>query len=126
MKGVAISALIAAMILAGSGAYTSHVKKVSYELGVINNEIEKCLKDEDYTAAAEKTADLETYMGRKRTVLAATGNHEDLDKIEMNISEMAGYIDGMQQTDAISHSKVLSFLFEHLPKNYELKLENIL
>ena len=44
----------------------------------------------------------------------------------MNISEVEGYINGGEQTDAISHCRVLGFLFEHLPKNYKFKLENIL
>ena len=48
------------------------------------------------------------------------------DKIEMNISEVEGYINGGEQTDAVSHCRVLGFLFEHLPKNYKFKLENIL
>ena len=63
---------------------------------------------------------------RADDVLAATGNHEDFDKIEMNISEVEGYINGGEQTDAVSHCRVLGFLFEHLPKNYKFKLENIL
>ena len=50
----------------------------------------------------------------------------DFDKIEMNISEVEGYINGGEQTDAVSHCRVLGFLFEHLPKNYKFKLENIL
>ena len=53
-------------------------------------------------------------------------NKQNFDKIEMNISEVEGYINGEEQTDAVSHCRVLGFLFEHLPKNYKFKLENIL
>lgn len=126
MKGVIISVCIAVGIVAGGIVYTNHMWKVSEELQEINDEIMECLDREDYDAAAENTEKLTEYLDGNRTVLAATGNHEELDKIEMNISEMSGYIDGRKQTDAVSRCKVLSFLFEHLPKNYEMKLENIL
>lgn len=126
MKGVIISLCIAAAIVAGSAAYTHHTRSVSEELGSINSSIMESLKEGDYRGAAEKTDALNEYMEKKRNILSATGNHEELDKIEMNISEMSGYTNGQQQTDAIAHCMVLDFLFKHLPKNYELKLGNIL
>lgn len=126
MKGVIISICIAAAIVAGSIAYTSHMGKVSEELGAINDRVMEYLEKQDYESAAGEIKKLSDYLDRKRTVLEATGNHEELDKMEMNISEMLGYTEGEQQTDALSCCKVLSFLFEHLPKNYEVKLENIL
>ena len=126
MKGVIVSLFIAAAIVAGSAAYTSHTKKVSRELGEINAGVMESLEKCDYDGAAEKIEKLSGYLEEKRMVLSATGNHEELDKIEINISEMSGYTDGKQQIDAIAHCKVLDFLFEHLPKNYELKLGNIL
>ena len=84
------------------------------------------LYDGDYESAGDEIENLVQYLDENRTVLAATGNHEDFDKIEMNISEVEGYINGEEQTDAVSHCRVLGFLFEHLPKNYKFKLENIL
>ena len=96
MKGVIASAVIAVVIVAGSVAYTNHIDKVSRDLGEINDRVMAFLYDEDF------------------------------DKIEMNISEVEGYINGGEQTDAVSHCRVLGFLFEHLPKNYKFKLENIL
>ena len=126
MKGVIISVCIAVCIVAGSVVYTNHMGRVSEELGEINDEIMECLDREDYSAAGENIKKLTEYLDENRTVLAATGSHEELDNIEMNVSELAGYIEGEEQTDAQSRCKVLSFLFEHLPKNYEMKLENIL
>ncbi|MCH5209973.1 MAG: DUF4363 family protein [Oscillospiraceae bacterium] len=126
MKGVIISLCIAAVIVAGSAAYTAHTKTVSRELGEINAGVMESLQNNDFDGAKEKIEQLTGYMERKRSILSATGNHEELDKMEMNISEMTGYTEGHQQTDAVSRCKVLAFLFEHFPKNYELKLGNIL
>lgn len=126
MKGVIVSAVIAVVIVVGSIAYTNHIEKVSRELGEINDRVIFYLYDENYESAGDEIEKLVQYLDENRTVLAATGNHEDFDKIEMNISEAEGYINGKEQTDAISHCRVLDFLFEHLPKNYKFKLENIL
>ena len=114
MKGVIASAVIAVVIVAGSVAYTNHIDKVSRDLGEINDRVMAFLYDGDYESAGDEIEKLVQYLDENRTVLAATGNHEDFDKIEMNISEV------------VSHCRVLGFLFEHLPKNYKFKLENIL
>mgnify|MGYP000576935913 CR=1 FL=1 len=84
MKGVIASAVIAAVIVAGSVAYTNHIDKVSRELGEINDRVMAFLYDEDYESAGDEIEKLVQYLDENRTVLAATGNHEDFDKIEMN------------------------------------------
>lgn len=126
MKGVVTAALIAVVMIIGGALYTNHIEKVSEELGSINDDIMVYLTDGNFEGASDEMGKLIEYLQRNRVMLAATGDHADFDKIEMNISEMAGYISGGQQTDALSRCKVLSFLFEHMPNNYELKLENIL
>ena len=122
MKGVIASAVIAVVIVAGSVAYTNHIDKVSRELGEINDRVMAFLYDGDYESAGDEIEKLVQYLDENRTVLAATGNHEDFDKIEMNISEVEGYINGGEQTDAVSHCRVLGFLFEHLPKSLSWKI----
>ena len=99
MKGVIASAVIAAVIVAGSVAYTNHIDKVSRELGEINDRVMAFLYDGDYESAGDEIENLVQYLDENRTVLAATGNHEDFDKIEMNISEVEGILTaGSKQT----------------------------
>lgn len=126
MKEVWISLCIAAVMIGGSVCYTNHMDKVSHELGTINKQVMENLENEKYDTAYAKAEELAKYLDDKRAILAATGNHEELDKIEMNISEMTGYIYGERKIDAISKCNVLDFLFSHLPVNYKLKIENIL
>ena len=121
MKGVIASAVIAAVIVAGSVAYTNHIDKVSRELGEINDRVMAYLYDGDYESAGDEIENLYSILTKIVLYFAATGNHEDFDKIEMNISEVEGYINyGSKQTQF--HCRVLGFLFEHLPKNYKFKL----
>ncbi len=126
MKGVIISGVIAILILIGSIAYTNHIENVSEELSDINKVIIEALTAENYSKASSSAKELNDYLDSHRAILEATGNHEEIDKIEMNISELVEYIDGGEKTDALSNCRVLDFLFDHLPKNYEMKLENIL
>lgn len=126
MRGVVISCVIAVMIVAGSLWYTHKIEKISEELAGINDKARQCLYVDDFDGAKVQIERLTECMEENRTMLAATGNHEDFDKIEMNISEALGYVTGYEKTDAISHCNVLGFLLEHLPKNYRLRLENIL
>ena len=126
MKGVIISGVIAILILIGSIAYTNHIENVSEELSDINKVIIEAITAENYSKASSSAKELNDYLDSHRAILEATGNHEEIDKIEMNISELVEYIDGGEKTDALSNCRVLDFLFDHLPKNYEMKLENIL
>ncbi len=126
MRGVTAATVIAVTIVLGSLFYTVHIEKVSEELSGINNRIMACLTEDDMDGAADALGQLTEYLEKKRVILAATGDHADFDRIEMSVSEMSGYISCGYRTDALSQCKVLSFLFEHLPKNYQMKLENIL
>ncbi len=126
MKGVIISLCIAVVMIAGSIIYTSHIDSVSEEFASMNRNIIMALEEEDFEAAERETVKMAEYLDKKDAVLAATGNHEELDTIEINVSELVSYIHGGQQADALARCNVLGFLFEHLPKNYKLKLENIL
>ncbi len=126
MKGVWISLCIAVLIVVGSMVSTKHINNVSEEMGRMNDVVMSYLAEENYYEAAVETKKLAQYLEKQRTILDATGNHDELNKIEMNVSEMAGYIDGEQGIDAVSKCRVLDFMFENLPRNYRIKMENIL
>ena len=126
MKSFVISVIIAAVMVAGSLFYTSSLERVSGELNDINTRVSKLLDEDDFLGADSEIEHMKSYLDSRRAVLDATGNHEEIDKIEMNISELSEYTKGEKKTDALSRCRVLSFLFEHLPLNYKLKFENIL
>lgn len=126
MKSVVVSVIIAAIVVAGSLFYTRSLEKVSEELIEINEQISQYIEAEDYSGANSEIERLSAYLDSRRAVLDAIGDHEEMDNIEMNLSELEEYAKGEKKTDALSRCHVLDFLFEHLPLNYKLKLENIL
>lgn len=126
MRSVIISAVIAAVIIAGGIVYQNYLTGVSKTLSEENDKIIEALIARDYGAARAGSEKMTEYLQKRRTLLAAADNHEELDKIDMTLRELSEYIDGKSQTDALSKCRVLDFLYEHLPKNYELRPENIL
>ena len=69
------------------------------------------LYDGEYESAGDEIEKLVQYLDENRTVLAATGNHEDFDKIEMNISEVEGVCvtGGEQNRRSFSHCRAAWF-----------------
>lgn len=126
MKSVVVSVIIAVIVIAGSLFYTRSLEKVSEELIEINKQVSERIEAEDYSGANSEIERLNEYLESRRAVLDAIGNHEEMDNIEMNLSELEEYTRGEKKTDALSKCRVLDFLFEHLPLNYKLKFENIL
>lgn len=118
--------VIAAAIVAGGIAYGRHMKTISNEFVSANNRLTQAIEEENFESAGYITDKIKMYMEKKKTVLAATDNHEVLDKIEINLQELVSYIEGRQKADALSKCRVLGYLYERLPTNYELRLENIL
>ena len=126
MKSFITALVIAAVMVAGSIFYSAHLDDLSKEMAKDNEEITRLINEEDYEKAREKVQELSDFVDEKKIALATTMDHADLDKIEINLSELHGYVEGEMKTDSLARCKVLDVLFNHLPKNYKLKLENIL
>lgn len=126
MKSFIISWCIAAAIVFGGIAYASHIQTISDELVSVNDRLTQALEEENFESASYMTEKIKLYIDEKRTLLAATDNHDVLDKIDMNMQELVSYIEGGHKADALSKCRVLGYLYGHMPKNYEIRLENIL
>ncbi len=126
MKSFLVSLLIGAIVVAGSVFYTSRIEKVSGVLVKSNRDIINYLKEEDYKKAAEVTRNMAEYVDKEKLSLAIIMDHTDLDKIEMGLAELEGYVVGEVQTDALAKCSMIDVMLRHMPKNYKLKLENIL
>ncbi|MDD6484598.1 MAG: DUF4363 family protein [Clostridiales bacterium] len=126
MRSLIISLVLSAAIVWGSVIYTGRLERLSEEMLDINSRITECVERGDYGAAREEIYLLCAFMDKKRAAMEATGNHEELDEIEMNISELITYSEEESRADALAKCRVLDFLISHLPKNFKLKIENIL
>ena len=122
MKSFFTAIVIAAVIIVGSVFYTRELNEISENMMEHNNQIMNMIHNDDFESAVGQVQDVE----EKKISLSMIIDHSTLDKIESNLSELAGYVEGYAKTDALAKSRVLDILFEYLPKNYKLRLENIL
>lgn len=126
MKSFILVITIAAAIVASSLLYSGHMEKISAELLEKNQKVIECIEVEDYPNAAALAAELEDYIEAKRPFLAATIDHSKLDNIDTYVSQMKKYVQTGQKADSLSNCEVLQILMSRLPRDYMLRLENIL
>ncbi len=91
-----------------------------------NQKIIESIETEDYPEAARRADELETYVERHKSALAASIDHSNLDTIDIYMSQTKKYVQTGQKADALASCEVLGMLFARLPRDYELKWENIL
>ena len=126
MKSFLCALVIAVVMVAGSFFYTRHIDKISDELTNGNQLIIELVEKGDFSAAVGVVNQLSDFVADKKAVLAATGNHEEIDKIEIYLAELEQYLKDGVRTDALARCSILDKLFEYMPKNYRLRTENIL
>ena len=126
MKSFIVAILIAISMITGSIIYTESLENISSELLATNRQLTEFLENENYEEALNTVSFMKDYINDKKILLTATGDHAEVDRLEIYLSELTEYIKGEHLFDALAHSKALKTLFEHLPKNYRIKAENIL
>lgn len=126
MKSFIAAVIIAVGVICGSLFYTWKIESASDALVSENNQILALLKEESYAEALSRTERMAEYVDKKKLSLSIIMDHSELDKIELAISELAGYIEGEIKTDSLAKCSTLGIMLRHMPKNYRLKIENIL
>ncbi len=126
MKSVIISALIGFAVILGGMSYSRHIDTVSQKLLSGNREVTELIKSEEYDRALDKLENVSDYLEKKHVVLGSTGKHDKTDEMEMNIAELKMQIKNKSKNDALVTCATLDFLFEYMPKNIKLRIENIL
>lgn len=121
-----ITALVLGAVLVAAGfAHSIKLEKTADELKEINGRISSQIESENYNDASKTLSELMDRVNEFEPFFATFGDHDEMDSIEINMSELSGFLEGEQKYDALSRSYALSFLFDHLPKNIRIKIENI-
>lgn len=122
-----ITAIVIGVVIISIGVYYNvKIEKISTELILINEEVESLIEDEKFSEAEAQIKKLTNYLDKQSVIIEAMDNHEELTKIRMNLSELMQYTKYKIKPDALAKAKSLDTLFDHLPKNYKVKAENIL
>ncbi|HIT86011.1 MAG TPA: DUF4363 family protein [Candidatus Ornithomonoglobus intestinigallinarum] len=126
MKSIIISLIIGAAIIWGSAEYTAGVEKISAQLSSDCRGICRLIEEENFDGAVSGAEEISFYISEKRGIMDATGKHNEMDEIEINLAELKVFAQNKNKTEALAKCASLEFLFERLPKNFRLRIENIL
>lgn len=106
--------------------FSIYIESLSEEMLTYSSEISYLLDKENFDLASKKTNELSDFIEEKKVMLASTTDHSKLDEIEKTLAELVSYIESGKKHDSLAKCEVLDFLFEHFPRDYMLKAENIL
>lgn len=126
MKSLILSLVIGALIVWGSTAYTGGLERISNRLANDAAEVRRLINEENFDEALHQIDDMRLFLEQKRTMMEATGKHDEIDEIEISLEELRAYTESGSQSDASARCAAVEFLFRHLPKNFKLRIENIL
>ena len=126
MRSFIISLVIAVLIVGGTVFSTYRIEVVSRKILDDNKKVVDAVNAEDYKKAKDLAQHMAEYVDDKKMSLSLIMDHGDLDKIEQGVAELQGYIEGEAKFDSIAKCKFLDVLIRHLPRNYKLKIENVL
>ena len=123
MKTFFFAAAIGIALIVGGMFFDSCIKDFSNEMLDGCEVLEEKIKVGDASATA---TDIETFLNRKKTLLASIINHENIDEIEACITEIKGYVESGDMNEATVRCEKLKLLVARLPMEYGLSLQNIL
>ncbi len=126
MKTFWAAMIIFVGIIAGGIALNVCLDNLSSELYDRTKEIGDMVEEENFETAYKKSKEMSEFIDGKKPLLASVLDHENIDEIEDGISELLGYTKRKDLTEASVRVRKLEHLLEHLPKNYQLELQNIL
>ena len=122
-----IVALIIAFSIIFTGIYsTRKLENMSSYLIEMCDKTNKEIENDNFEKAEEYIDQIENFVEENYTMFASTIDHNEIDKIDMNIDQMKTYVSYGQKADSLSYGNALLGLIKHLPKDHRLKIENIL
>lgn len=126
MKSFVVSLVLAALIITGGIWSNIYMDNISGGMYKHTEKIEKYLEKEDFPSALEVEYGLYKQLENKKKLLATTIDHTTIDSLERNLFELISYTKSEQSYDALAKCEVLKIMIKQLPRNYSIKLENVL
>ena len=126
MKSFFVAILIFAGLIVSGFAFNSCLNDTSQRLLKSCEEIRGKVESESFEDAYKSAEELSEYIDRQKPLISSILDHSSIDDIEKEISDLLGYTENKDKVNSIVSLKELEHMFEHLPENYSLTLQNIL
>lgn len=126
MKVFITAIVISVILFGGSIICTARLDRLANMMLDENKKATEYIADKNFDMALEHIQTISSGIDERKNLLAMAFDHSELDKIEGALSEMKAYTENCDKTNALAKASALNIYLEHLPKNYKLKIENIL
>ncbi len=126
MKTSLFAFLFALLILSGVIFYMGYLKSVTDELSDLTEAVSLAAREENWASCLDQCEKLEKKWENVETILSIFTNHNELDDIEMTITEIRAGIDFKDAEKVFVISSKLKVLIDHLAGNEYPSHKNIL
>ena len=128
-KEVIICLIIVALIVIGNNTTQSFSSDTIMEITSELNELKEVLKQDEMQTNNEhakiKIDEIYELWKEKYKTLAYYIEHNELEKIETNLTGIKSYIESNEIPDAIEELDTASFILSHIEEKYAFNLQNI-
>ncbi len=130
MKEISISLIIIIIIFAFDISTQNYTSKAVYEmtenLENVKHEITTSeVNEESLKNLMQKAEQIKKDWKEKYSVLAYYIEHDELEKVETNISSVISFIENKEYSLAINQIDIAIFVLEHIEDKYQISMENI-
>lgn len=126
MKSFVAAIILVVVIVISSTFYVNNMDRLAGDLTDINMTTYNCILGGKYAEAENSIGEFKEYLDSHKVLLAATGDHEEILRIELAAAELSAYTKDGMYGDALSKCLTIDVMLRRLPANYKIKAENIL
>lgn len=118
---VGVIALIVGLDIITNNYTKNSVEMLSKEL----NELKEYILNEDVKTAQNKTSYIKNIWKEKYNVLAYYIEHDELEKVETELTQLSAYLDMEEYNECISQLDTTIFILEHIEEKEKADVRSI-
>ena len=129
MKEIIISTIIIFAIIIGNNITQKYTIEFGEEMSNILNELKNEINNDENEieekSVNEKLEKIDKCWNQKREKLAYFIEHNELEKVENNMTTMRSFVNTKEYTQSISEIEECIFILKHIEEKYAFNLENV-
>lgn len=103
----------------------NYTKTSTIEITECLSELKKEIEDKSLENAKEKLGELDKKWDEKHDKLAYYIEHDELEKVETNLTSLRSFIEANENSEAVSELDKSVFVLKHIEDKYAFNLQNI-
>ena len=103
----------------------NYTKTSTIEITECLSELKKEIEDKSLENAKEKLGELDKKWDEKHDKLAYYIEHDELEKVETNLTSLRSFIEAKENSEAVSELDKSIFVLKHIEDKYAFNLQNV-